>query len=214
MGHGDVMLLCDQEPAIRAVADRIAARWQNRALVRETARRSHQSLGGDERWNQSLQEEFRALRGQLEDDIGVELRPEMPVCAWLVRHAAWVLVRYQPQRARGGTTAYERIWSTPYRGKLARMCEQVLAYMTMVSTGKEPKRASKFRDRWVVGTWIGKAEDSDEHIVITTEGVARYRTIRRFPETDGRRWSALAVKDIVAVPWAPKAKVVQEGAEL
>jgi len=56
MGHGPVILQCDQEPSIRAVVERAAERRSERTLVRETPRRSHQSLGGDERWNQSVQE--------------------------------------------------------------------------------------------------------------------------------------------------------------
>ncbi len=50
MGHSDILIQCDQENSARAVADAIAVKRKEKTLVRETARKSHQSLGGDERW--------------------------------------------------------------------------------------------------------------------------------------------------------------------
>ena len=143
MGQDEVLLQCDQEPSISAVMGRIVERRRSETLVRETPRRSHQSMGGDERWNQMVQEEFRALRGQLERDTGLEIKPYMPVCAWIVRHAAWAITRYQPQRARGGLTAYARIRGRPYCGKIVQLGERVMVYTPQDSSGKGPKRSNK-----------------------------------------------------------------------
>ena len=67
---------------------------QTAAQVRETPRRSPQNLGGDARYNQVVQEQFRALRGQLEDHLGgAQLQARMPICAWLARHSAFLLSR-------------------------------------------------------------------------------------------------------------------------
>jgi len=206
MGHRDVVLQCDQEVSMRALLDLVASKREQKTLVREVPRKSHQTLGGDERWNQTVQEQFRVLRGQLEDDLKVQLKSHMPVCAWLLRHAAWLVTRYQPQRARGGLTAYARIQGEPYHGKVVRFGERVLVYVPQDSSGKGPKRSSKFRDRWMIATWLGKAEDSDEHIVVSKIGVTRHRTLRRLPELDPQRWSPSEVVEMTAVPWDVKSQ--------
>ena len=128
MGHYELLPQCDQEPSIRAVTDRIVGRRRSRTSIREVPRGSHQRMAGYEWWNQSIQEEFRALRGQLERDIGLEIKADMPVCAWIVRHAAWTNVRYQPQCAQGGLSVYARICGQPYRGKVFRFGERVMVY--------------------------------------------------------------------------------------
>ena len=133
------------------------------------------------------------------------LKPEMAITTWIVRHAAWTLTRFQVQRARGGVSAYARVFGKAYEGRLAQIGEQVLAYVPQDSSGKGPKHSSKFRDRWIVGTWLGKAEDTDEHLIAAEGGVQRHRTIRRFPAVDPRRWNAARIRALTAAPWDARA---------
>ena len=49
------------------------------------------------------------------------------------------------------------------------------------------------------GIWVGRAEDSDEHLVGTPQGVYRCRTVRRmFPE---RQWNAESFLSMKGFPW-------------
>ena len=116
MGHSEVTLQCDQEPTIRALADRVVARRRDRALVRQVPRRSHQSLGADERWNQSVQGQFRVIKMQLEEQAGTLFTANSAVCSWAVRHSAWLLTRFQVSRLRGGT-AFWRVRNATYTAK-------------------------------------------------------------------------------------------------
>ena len=55
---------------------------------------SHQSMGGVERFHRSLQEECRVLKTMIEQKLGVEYPRTVPAVAWLVRHAAWLWLRF------------------------------------------------------------------------------------------------------------------------
>ena len=55
-------------------------------------------------------------------------------------------------------------------------------------------------------TWVGYNDRSNEHIVVLKEGdpAIKVRTAR--PKAEGERWSAIAIKDIVATPDMPNPK--------
>ena len=55
-------------------------------------------------------------------------------------------------------------------------------------------------------TWVGYNDRSNEHIVVLKEGrpAIKVRTVR--PRAEGERWSAIAIKDIVATPDMPNPK--------
>ena len=122
------------------------------------------------------------MRDQLQRDSAMNLPSTQPICSWIVRHAAWTLTRLQINRARGGTTGFFRVFGQNYSGKVVLMGERVMVMMPQLAEGREPKRASKFHDRWQTGVWLGKAEDSDEHLICVNGTPNKYRIVRRFPE--------------------------------
>ena len=86
-----------------------------------------------------------------------------------------------------------------YNGALVGLFEVVLARVP----GAEERGAglSKWQTRWVQGVWLGRAEDSDSHIVYNDGKVGEFKTIRRFALTDPRRWDKDIVKDLTVTPW-------------
>jgi hypothetical protein len=134
------------------------------ALLRMSLRRSHQSLGAVERWHRSVQEQFRAVKPQAEKSLGHEIQDGKHLCTWIWRHAAWLLHRFQTVSAYG-TTAYVRITRRNYTGRIAEFAEQVFALQPQPTHGHGPRIGSKFQPLWIAGTWLGKSEEADEHII-------------------------------------------------
>ena len=60
------------------------------------------------------------------------------------------------------------------------MGERVMEMMPQLAEGREPKRASKFQGFWQTGVWLGKTEDSDEHLICVNGTPNKYGTLRRF----------------------------------
>ena len=64
---------------------------------------------------------------------------------------------------------------------------------------KGGRRHQKMDAAMEPGIWLGRSEESDEHLLGTPRGVMRARTIRRLvPEN---RWDAQAFLEFRGVPW-------------
>ena len=80
------------------------------------------------------------------------------------------------------------------------------------------KNWSRFRPRWTTGTWIGRTDESEEHLLVVNGKLVRYRTVRRHAEADSRRWIGKALLDLKILPWSlegrpqlPEQSVTLEG---
>eukprot|EP00972_Heterocapsa_arctica_P067761 10004617-Heterocapsa_arctica.AAC.1 len=60
-----------------------------------------------------------------------------------------------------------------YRGKVCSFGEPVMLRLS------DLRDQGKLEPRWSVGIWVGKATDSDEHILAMPSGVAMGRSVRR-----------------------------------
>jgi hypothetical protein len=141
---------------------------------------------------------IRALKTALEDHVGQPLHMQRPLLTWLVRHASWTLARYNPYLR--GSTPYTRLKGAPYLGRVCEFGEKVLVLIPGDSHGHVVRRG-KFENRWEPGTWFGKAEESDEHLVAVNGSVGKYRTLRRL--TDGQ-WDAAGVLGLTVTPSRPR----------
>ena len=63
------------------------------------------------------------------------------------------------------------------------------------------KDIGKLQARWRDGVHLGIRMESSEMLIGTSEGVFKVRSIRR--KTEGLRWSASDVEQIIGVPWKP-----------
>ena len=78
--------------------------------------------------------------------------------------------RYTPLH---GTTPYEAVTDSVYRGTICRFGEKVLGYV---------KPDGKSSARWRHGLWLGKAIGNDTHILGLIGGVFVTRSVRRFED--------------------------------
>lgn len=112
--------------------------------------------------------------------------------AWAIRHAGWILNRFQVHA--DGMTSYRRLKGVNYRGEVVEFAECVWARIP----GRT--RTDKLEPRWTAGVWVGKVESSDEHLVGTSTGIVRARSIMRRPEPE--RWDQEIYRSMVGRPWS------------
>ena len=93
-----------------------------------------------------------------------------PMYPWVVRHASWTHDRFQAHA--DGHTAYFRVRGRNYEGRLFGIGAPVMIRLPKAT--EEPK----LEMRWKPGLWLGKATDSDGHIVGTPDGILVGRSVR------------------------------------
>jgi hypothetical protein len=166
-----------------------------------TPKYSSSSLGYAENANRMIEGEIRTVRSALEGAIGKALCIEMPILAWLVRHAAWLITRFQVRT--DGSTGYRNLKGKKYSGDVAEFGEQVF----LKDAGL---KQAKLEDRWLGPyTWVGKSDKTDEHIAVSEDGrsVKTGRPIRRQPE--GKRWDVDKTLQMQVTPWEPHVDTVK-----
>ena len=126
---------------------------------------------------------------------------------WIVRHAAWFIPRF---RSGDVQSPFYRTMDGPYRGKLVKFGEAVLAHLPEVGKGSG-NPAPKLADRWKSGVWLGKSDLTDEHIVRTESGVAYARSVRRLAEDC---WSDEALRSVVETPQKPRSTATDDTGDI
>ena len=115
LGYNEVILKCDNEPALRNVQEEVKARRTQSTLLENSPVGDSRSNGAAERAVQAVQEQVRVLRHGLEQRLGAKVSTHHPVMAWLVMHAADLISKFQV--GSDGKTAYERLKGKPYKGE-------------------------------------------------------------------------------------------------
>ena len=108
LGHNMVMLHSDQEPVLVQLLKAVQSRRVKRTLVRHGPRASHQSQGKIENANRVINGVCRAMLLSLENLLQEKLPSDRILTAWLIRHAAWCLTRFQVKN--DGRTAFVRVF--------------------------------------------------------------------------------------------------------
>ena len=192
----DIVLQSDGEHPIRAIVAAIAqtAREKHGLVIRErrAPKFSHQSQGSVEATIRHCRGHFRTLRSALENETGLELSMAHDIAPWLVRHAGWLISRFQPKAER--RSAYFRVHGVEYTRPLVEFGEYVL-----FRDNSPASLANKARSPWSSGVWLGRSDATDENIIGTATGVKLIRTIRRRPV--GEQYSAEAVQSMRGTPW-------------
>ena len=170
-GHNVVMLHSDQEPVLVQLLKAVRRRRVKRTLVRDGPRASRQSQGKIENANRVINGVCRAMWLSL--DLLREKQPSDSILlAWLIRHAAWCLTRFQVKT--DGRIAFVRVFGKAYTSQVPPFGERVMYKYTSVPT-------SNLDQRWDHGIWVGKAPMTDEHIILTENGVQNARSLHRVP---------------------------------
>ena len=114
------------------------------------------------------------------------------IAPWLVRHAGWLISRFQPKAEK--RSAYFRVHGVEYTRPLVEFGEYVL-----FRDNSPASLANKARSPWSSGVWLGRSDATDENIIGTASGVKLIRTIRRRPV--GEQYSAEVVQSMRGTPW-------------
>ena len=186
-------LQCDPEPSLKAVAEEVTSDLGGLSL-RTSAVEWKQAQGAVGNTQQLLYAQIRTLRKDLQERYGREIELASPIMTWLVRHSQWLLNRYAIRS--DGLTPFERRWSRRYTSAICRFGEVVLF--------RVPGRVPKAELAWQPGLWLGRDTTSDMHIIGTTSGVTKTRSMRRFPSE--QQVDVDMLKDFVAKPWDPRGR--------
>eukprot|EP00971_Amphidinium_carterae_P322872 6417298-Amphidinium_carterae.1 len=106
----------------------------------------------------------------MEAQYHVRLDPSSTVWCWLCRHAAFVMSRYKVRA--DGFTAHFSAFGSKYLGEVCPFGETVLAKLPLSSNrqSNQNARIPKHESTWMKGIWVGKSDDSDSHVVLTSKG--------------------------------------------
>eukprot|EP00971_Amphidinium_carterae_P346544 6488066-Amphidinium_carterae.1 len=162
---------------------------------RHTPVNSKQSNGMVERFHAEIQGAFRVNRCCLEARYGFQLASHHPCLPWLLRHVNWLRDRFAVSRDDH---------QTPLQRQLMRSYERQLVRFGEVILWKDAhKQRFKFEAHWGWGVYLGRAAHSEEHLVGTSVGTIRCRTVRRVPPEDQHNSQQLL--SMRGLPWDFKA---------
>ena len=187
------VLQADPEPSLVALAETVTSELGGLAL-RKSPTEWKQAQGAVGNSQQLLYAQVRTLRQDLADRYGTLVPIASPVFTWLVKHAQFLLNNFAIRS--DGLTPFERRWSKRYTSALCKFGEVVLCRLR----GKQPKADPS----WVPGLWLGRDTSADMHVVGTTSGVFKTRSIRRLPVSE--QVDKQLLKDFQAKPWDPKGR--------
>ena len=158
LGHGDICLMCDQEPSALAVQSLLQRTWQRmgfRVVIENAKVLDH----GGNAWAEKSIDRIRSTAGvliqQLEMNIGHEIPAKHPLFSWAFCHASWLIDRFV---SKANVTAYELIRGHSYRGKLCQFGEPLMCYVADTTKRKGDAR-------WRQGVFLGKSVTNDMYLV-------------------------------------------------
>ena len=202
-GIKDVCLKTDGEPAILALQEAIAKARNPRTIPRNPPAYNPQSNGAAEKAVQDVAGQLRRLTLALEARLHQRVSTKLPIMAWLVRHAAFVLTHFQV--GHDGLTPWRRMTGRHWSGMVAEFGEQVMGKLAKKqpgSTKKQKRGKTKLTARSIHGTYVGIWPRTGEHLLAVHNGeVIRVRTIHRL--TADKQWDADAVLAVRATPRNP-----------
>ena len=173
--RSELILRCDQEPAIVDLMNKVSDLRASPTLVEHSPVGDSQANGLAERAVQSVQKQVRTLLLALERNLGMAIGVLHPCFPWLVEHAADVLNKFQ--LGKDGMSAWQRLKGRPYSGLMLEFGSKILHRVVQKPVGGEMVA------RWLPGIWLGKRFGSEEHVVCLENGqIAQTGTVRDHPD--------------------------------
>ena len=144
-GLSDIILQSDPEPSLIKCVESVKSNRteKDRQVIRSSPRRSHQSNGGVENYQEQLQGQVRTILAATQDRTQYRASADNALMRWIVRHAAWLIPRFRGSEVQ---SPFFRAMGGPYRGKLVEFGETVLANLPVVGKGSG-NPAPKLADR-------------------------------------------------------------------
>ncbi len=197
MGHGKIILKCDQEPAIMEVHGQVMKKRAHETIPEHSPVGEHQSNGIAERAVRTVKDQIRTLKSALDARLGKRVPPEATILLWLIEYSGILLSRFAV--GQDGKTAYQRIKGRTCSRPMAEFGECV--WYKKLQT--QDDRHADMEPRWEEGIWVGINPRTNEVLIGTPSGVIRAKAIRR--RTKDERWSYDKVMEIKGAPWDPAA---------
>ena len=187
---GEMVLQTDEETGQMDVAKHVAPERKATTIIRQTPKKSSQSNAYVERAHQSVDAMVRTMKEVIEDKAHIRLSATDNITSWMIRHAAFLQTRFSV--GKDGKTPFKRRHHKDYANQLLPFGSAVDAKVR-----DEETERSKFDSRFIPGIWLGRATESDEHIVGTVQGVYTARSVRA--KNDQEIWVSMK-----GTPWAPR----------
>ena len=177
-GYARMKVQFDAEQSIEHLLFAVKSICTADLIVQRAPVKSHQSQGHVERAVRLVENQYRALLFDVQERTRVEIDPISAASARILRHSVWLLKRYQPHK--GGATSFERLPGSPYRSPILPLFAMVECLTPSDRKPGEVLVVAKGTPRTFRSMWVGRTEESDEHLVVNEIGhVVRARTVRR-----------------------------------
>ena len=137
----------------------------------------------------------RTMKEVIEDKTYTRLSATDNITRWMIRLAAFLQTRFSV--GKHGKTPCKRRHHKAYTSQLLPFGSAVDAKVR-----DEETERNKFDSRCIPGKWLGRATESDEHIVGTAQGVYTARSVRA--KNDQEIWNVGLIKSMKGTPWAPR----------
>ena len=199
--HKKVIIHTDGEPAIKSLARYIQiARKDHDTILEVAPRYSSGSTGMAENMIKRVAGQARTLRMSVEQRYHITIGVDMVVWPWLIRHASFLLARFDVW----GTTqrtAFYQLNDYAYTSELAPFAETVLYRQSFPADrkGQQGSRIYKADPVWHRGIWWGRSEEGDEHVLGTPNGAVLARSVRRCAPSD--QADVRLLEAVRGVPW-------------
>ena len=143
---------------------------------------------------------LRTMKHATETRVGGSLETDHPLISWMIRHCCWVFCRYHVRA--DGRTPYEMLRINCYRGGLP--CFFFFGEIVLARVRGSRLLRGKYEVNWLELVWLGKTENTEEHLCGHEHGVRKFRTVSRQPES--ARWRREYVDKLSGDPFNPKPK--------
>ena len=200
LGHSQVVLRSDNEPALVRVVEKVANALKNSAGVQSAA--CEGSVPYDPQTNGHAEGAVRLMKGQfrtlllgLERRLAGRIPLDHPALAWLVSHSAYV--RNVRIVGSDGATAQQRARGNPNFPPLLSFGE-VCRYKARSKEGGIGPSAW----RWGAGVWLGIDKRTNQYVLYDHKygGIKYARTLKLMPAP--QQWSLEMVQQVCVTPWA------------
>ena len=173
LGYSEIILHCDNEPAILQLKRLVLKTRQSMALkTRESSTVAYDKSNSlAENAIGRVRPLACSLMHQLHGRLGIQLPTTSAIWTWSLRHAAWLISRYSVIR---GATPHELAFGRTYNGELCEFGEPVFAYVV-------PN--TKASARWKRMLFLGKADTQNSYVLFDGQAIVMSKSVRRITTT-------------------------------
>ena len=199
LGHSKVIIQSDGEQASEVVMRMVqskGAMMENppcEIIQQQSQRCSHQSNGGAERMVQTIRNQIKAYKIQIEKNSGITIKDDSLLLSWQPRHAPCQYTRFH-KRQDSTPTAYEKIRHMSYQSPILLIGEAV-------ACRRPGALVNKLESAWLEGIWLGRDSKTDEQLIGTPSGMVRSRGLKR--RVERRRWDTSLLSAMIWDPLNP-----------